>query len=170
MKAGCPVWQTVSCTLKAKVVVLNGHWKRANRKTWMDEQVSYRDVFLQPIHVETGNVWTDVWGTMWKKKHVKPKGGQCCQTLKETIFHFVQTTTNHCVSFGCKASGLNHGKCSSGGPKSSIVWFLLNNSRLYSLNEGIQSICSIEHYQLGHRNLISGKNNRPQACCTLTKM
>lgn len=67
MKAGCPVWQTVSCTLKAKVVVLNGHWKRANRKTWMDEQVSYRDVFLQPIHVEAGNVWTDVWGTMWKK-------------------------------------------------------------------------------------------------------
>lgn len=133
MKAGCPVWQTVSCTLKAKVVVLHGHWKRANKKTRLDKQVSYRDVFLQLLHVETGNVLTDVRSTV-RIKHVKPKGGQCCQTLKDTISHFVQTTTNHCVSFGCEAaSGFNHSKCSSGGPESSIACCLLNISSLLTV-------------------------------------
>lgn len=34
--------------------------KRNKKKAGLDEQVSYRDVFLQLLHVETGNVSTDV--------------------------------------------------------------------------------------------------------------
>lgn len=37
---------------------------------------------------------------------------------------FVQSTTNHCVSFGCSVSGFHHAECSSGGPKSSTACFL----------------------------------------------
>lgn len=83
-------------------------------------------------------------------KHVKPKGEQCC---RYNISICSKTTTNHRVSFGCKASGFNHSKCSSGGPKSSIVWFLLNISSLEQFVWRHSIYCSIEHYQLGHRNL-----------------
>lgn len=117
VKAGRPVWQTVSCTLKAKAVILNGHWKSEQED--LTGQVSNGDAFLQLLHVETGNVLTDMRSTVWIK-HEWNHDGQCCQ---DTTSHFVQTTTNHCVSFGCKASGFNHSKCSLGGPKSSIMWF-----------------------------------------------
>lgn len=74
VKAGRPVWQTVSCTLKAKVVVSNGHWERAKQKRpdWTT-RFPIGMWFLQLLHVETGNVLTDMQSTA-RIKHVKPEG------------------------------------------------------------------------------------------------
>lgn len=77
--------------------------------------------FLPPDFesVKTRNVWADV---RWD---VNETGGQCRRTQEEKTFcFFVQSTTNHCVSFGCSVSGFHHAECSSGGPKSSTACFL----------------------------------------------
>lgn len=109
VKAGCPVWKTVSCTLKAKVFISNGHWrdelKHMTGKT-------YRDVFLQLLHVETGNV------LIWHAKRIKheAKRGQCCQTPIGYYMSFLFKPQHIIMSFGCKMSGFTHITCSFRGP------------------------------------------------------
>lgn len=100
------------------------------------------------------------WGGT-RMKHRGPKGERRRQTQEEKtfcyfLFLFVQSTTNHCVSFGCRASGFHHGECSSGGPTSSTAWLLLTPAST-GFTWRLSISWSKEHYRPSHRNLTSQK-------------
>ncbi len=105
-----------SCTMKAKVVVFKRALKESEQKdlTGQTDFLQGTRLFLQLLHVETGNVLTDMPSTVWIK-HVKPWS----TVLSNTDGYNISFCSNHNKSlcfFGCKASGFNH-------RNRSIVWF-----------------------------------------------
>lgn len=145
-----------------------------NKKKSLDwtNRFHYRGVFLQLLHVETGNVLTDMQSTVWIK-HVKPKKEDSAAKHWRIQYLILFKPQQIVVSFGCKASGFSHSECSSAGPKSSVMWF----SSLYQqpLKVCIKAFNLLLYWTLLTRPQKSyfwgkKKNYRPQACCTLTKM
>lgn len=144
MKAGCRrVWQTVSCTLKAKVML--GHWKRTNTTGHTD--------FLQgcvpkATFYRSGNVLTDVQYSVTVKEEnsaVKHRTIQCsfCSNHRKLLSVFwLQSEWFQPLSVR-----LGHKKVPSCGVFSTSAAFTVCMKAL--------NLLLYQHYQLGHRNLIS---------------
>lgn len=121
VKAGRPVWQTIICTLKAK-----GHCFKSGTERDQTKRSDWTNRFptgmsLQLLHVETGNVLTDMRNTMWRKRDTKRR----TTVLLNTEWYNISFCSNHskslcvrvCVCFGCEASGLTTASVRLGDPK-----------------------------------------------------